>query len=77
MPNKIRDAAYVATLVAALTLFDSAPWQIAQAAEEDQPESNTNASPRPENTPRPLPADTFKPSEEISEDFPVPFPVDI
>lgn len=26
---------------------------------------------------RKLPADTFKPSEEISEDYPVPFPVDI
>lgn len=26
---------------------------------------------------RPLPTDTFKPSEKISEDFPVPFPVDI
>lgn len=24
-----------------------------------------------------LPNDTFKPSEKISEDFPVPFPVDI
>ena len=30
-----------------------------------------------EYTRRSLPADTFKPSEEISEDFPVPFPVDI
>lgn len=32
---------------------------------------------KPEYTRRSLPADTFKPSEEISEDFPVPFPVDI
>jgi hypothetical protein len=31
----------------------------------------------PEHRVRPLPADTFKPSEEISEDYPVPFPVDI
>ncbi|MCB1749879.1 MAG: hypothetical protein KDK06_22095 [Gammaproteobacteria bacterium] len=31
----------------------------------------------PEHRFRPLPEDTFKPSEEISEDFPVPFPVDI
>lgn len=30
-----------------------------------------------EYTRRSLPADTFKPSEEISEDYPVPFPVDI
>ncbi|HCU88405.1 MAG TPA: hypothetical protein DGR97_00585 [Gammaproteobacteria bacterium] len=32
---------------------------------------------KPEYTRRSLPADTFRPSEEISEDFPVPFPVDI
>ena len=32
---------------------------------------------RPERQLRPLPADTFTPSEEISADFPVPFPVDI
>lgn len=31
----------------------------------------------PEHQLRSLPDDTFKPSEEISEDFPVPFPVDI
>lgn len=31
----------------------------------------------PEHRVRPLPFDTFKPSEEISEDYPVPFPVDI
>ncbi|MEM7543332.1 MAG: hypothetical protein AAF384_17365 [Pseudomonadota bacterium] len=34
-------------------------------------------APRPENRLRPLPSDTFRPSEEISEDFPVAFPVDI
>ena len=32
---------------------------------------------RPEYNPKKLPNDTFKPSEKISEDFPVPFPVDI
>lgn len=32
---------------------------------------------RPEYEKRALPDDTFTPSEEISEDFPVPFPVDI
>jgi hypothetical protein len=32
---------------------------------------------KPEYNRRALPADTFKPSEEISEDFSVPFPVDI
>jgi hypothetical protein len=38
-----------------------------QLEEKDKPELRT----------RRLPADTFKPSETISEDFPVPFPVDI
>lgn len=32
---------------------------------------------RPEYTKKQLPNETFKPSERISEDFPVPFPVDI
>jgi hypothetical protein len=31
----------------------------------------------PEYKIKTLPNDTFKPSEKISEDFPVPFPVDI
>ena len=30
-----------------------------------------------EYQPQPLPDDTFLPSEEVSEDYPVPFPVDI
>jgi len=33
--------------------------------------------PRPEEQLRPLPNDTFKPSEEIPEDYPVAFPVDV
>ena len=40
----------------------------AQAAEEPN---------RPEYRRRSLPTDTFKPSEDISEDFAVPFPSDI
>lgn len=36
-----------------------------------------NKEVKPEHRVRPLPADTFKPTEEISEDFPVPFPTDI
>jgi hypothetical protein len=31
----------------------------------------------PEHEVRPLPKDTFRPSEKVSEDFPVNFPVDI
>ena len=32
---------------------------------------------RPEHRQRRLPDDVFKPSEEVGEDHPVPFPVDI
>jgi hypothetical protein len=47
----------------------------AAAAPTEQPAADDRT--RPERQFRPLPADTFTPSEEISEDFPVPFPVDI
>ena len=47
-----------------------------QDATRDGKARNADAE-RPEFTRRSLPADTFKPTEEISEDFPVPFPVDI
>ena len=47
----------------------------APAAPANPPSADDRA--RPERQIRPLPADTFTPSEEISEDFPVPFPVDI
>lgn len=49
-------------------------------AEDQQPQppgDDTEAAALPEHRVRPLPSDTFKPSEDISEDFPVPFPVDI
>ena len=50
------------------------------AQEQPPPTEEPPAIPsggRPEYTPKKLPNDTFKPSEKISEDFPVPFPVDI
>ena len=49
-------------------------------AEVERDQENKSAdfkTAKPEYSRRALPADTFKPSEEISEDFPVPFPVDI
>jgi hypothetical protein len=54
----------------------------ARAQEQTQTESaprtdGTSETQKPELTRRSLPTDTFKPSEEISEDYPVPFPVDI
>lgn len=49
---------------------------VQQDATRDGKTRNADSE-RPEFTRRSLPADTFKPTEEISEDFPVPFPVDI
>lgn len=61
----------------ALTAFDTG----AQTTGTDYPPPVEQATPRSQEHPeyrfRPLPEDTFKPSEEIAEDFPVPFPVDI
>jgi hypothetical protein len=41
------------------------------------PGSGQAESERPEYRARSLPSDTFKPSEKVQEDFPVPFPEDI
>jgi hypothetical protein len=53
-----------------------------QAQEADDPETEVADQPRVEETPESAAAastspDIFVPSEEISEDFAVPFPVDI
>jgi hypothetical protein len=45
--------------------------------ESYQPSDGTQARTLPEYQIKPLPNDTFKPSEKVSEDFPVTFPVDI
>lgn len=47
----------------------------AQAVAEDAPPAPDPE--RPEYRARGLPSDTFKPSEKVQEDFPVPFPEDI
>ena len=64
-------------MLAALATVDVA----AQTADTDYPPPAEQSAPRSQDRPeyrfRPLPEDTFKPSEEIAEDFPVPFPVDI
>lgn len=55
-----------------LAMFAAVPAPAANEPAETAPPAE-----RPEHKFRPLPDDTFKPSEEVSEDFPVPFPVDI
>lgn len=62
--------------IAALTfVLASAPF--AQERDDGADDRGGESTARPEHRVRPLPADTFKPSEDISEDYPVPFPVDI
>jgi hypothetical protein len=67
-------------LVAGLLLYTQG--SVAGAQAQTDPQKGRKAPPaaereNPEYSRRTLPADTFKPSEEISEDFAVPFPVDI
>ena len=50
----------------------SAPSATANASAAPPPDPE-----RPEYRARALPTDSFNPSEQISEDYPVPFPSDI
>ena len=47
------------------------------AAETDADIAPARAADRAEYRPQALPDDVFTPSEEVSEDYPVAFPVDI
>ena len=58
-----------------LALLFAPPVMAQKYDPQDDPTADEEAL--PEHRARQLPADTFQPSEEISEDFPVPFPVDI
>ena len=75
MRNKLLNS-FVAMMC--ITLSTACGYALAQeqTTEGDAPPA-IPAGGRPEYTPKKLPNDTFKPSEKISEDFPVPFPVDI
>jgi hypothetical protein len=70
MPNK----ALRTGVLAVMMLACAGTLAAAEETDGNAPEKSSN---RPEHQARPLPTDTFNPSEEISEDFPVPFPVDI
>lgn len=47
------------------------------SAPPPSPAPPVEASEHPEYRTRALPTDTFKPSEQVSEDFAIPFPADI
>lgn len=74
MHNNFRLTALLLLCVISLPVAAQAP---STSGEEDAEPPAGGESSKPEHTRRALPADTFKPSEEVSEDFPVPFPVDI
>lgn len=65
----------------ALSVIQFAYAQSGDQAEQDTPPAQQDAEAESVNIPKPPvakpPTKTFKPSEEISEDSPVPFPVDI
>jgi hypothetical protein len=61
-------------LFAVLLALAGAAAQAQQTPQSPPPAENQE---RPEYRARALPNDTFKPSEQVQEDFPVPFPEDI
>ncbi len=63
----------------AIILFVAPSLSAAQsgANSENEAPPPIPSSGNPEYKIKSLPNDSFKPSEKISEDFPVPFPVDI
>lgn len=69
--NTARVLARLALLLSLLAAFAT----LAQQA--PPPPATPENTERPEYRARSLPTDTFKPSEQVVEDYPVPFPEDI
>ena len=65
------------TLVCIMLFIIVLPSSAQEEADESGEPPAIPAGGRPEYKAKKLPNDTFKPSEKISEDYPVPFPVDI
>ena len=65
---------FIAAVIVVVPLNTAA--QDAAGQNQEAPPAKPSAG-NPEYKIKKLPNDTFKPSEKISEDFPVPFPVDI
>ncbi len=60
-----------------LVLLLSLLAAFATLAQQAPPPAAPESTERPEYRARSLPTDTFKPSEQVVEDYPVPFPEDI
>ncbi|MEQ8231527.1 MAG: hypothetical protein RLW61_03685 [Gammaproteobacteria bacterium] len=67
----------LALLLATATLSAAVPVSGLTAERGREDAHETRDETRPEHRQRKLPDDVFKPSEEVGEDYPVPFPVDI
>ena len=65
---------FIAVVLVVVPLNTAAQDSARENQEAPPPKPSTG---NPEYKIKKLPNDTFKPSEKISEDFPVPFPVDI
>ena len=75
MPDKLFSCIAITLALTCLFFATASTSQEQQGPSEEPPPISPSG--RPEYTKKKLPNETFKPSEKISEDFPVPFPVDI
>lgn len=66
-----------ARVLTRLVLLLSLLAAFATLAQQAPPPATPENTERPEYRARSLPTDTFKPSEQVVEDYPVPFPEDI
>jgi hypothetical protein len=60
-----------------LALLGAAPLRAAPPADETEVAPPRSSADRPEYLPEPISDDDFKPSKEISDDYPIDLPVDI
>lgn len=67
----------IATRVVGAVMALAGAWAQAQQTPATPPPPPAANQERPEYRARALPSDTFKPSEQVQEDFPIPFPEDI
>jgi hypothetical protein len=80
--SKNQKSIWLALPILAAFIFSAPLWseETVEKTEEKSaqslPENNSQGNQKPETT-NDSKADDFKPSEEISEDFPVPLPSDI
>ena len=73
MHNKLQSVRVIMLLAMAVAICPTVGAAESATDERETTEQHT----QPEYRARPQPADTFEPSEDVSEDFAVPFPVDI